>query len=78
MKVVTLHESNFREAAASLRAIADEIDAGEHGEVAVVGIAMRSSTEPDGVHLFSCGPESEPPITAMLFYKAFHKMSEMF
>lgn len=78
MKVVTLRESNFRDAAATLRVIAEEIDAGKHGEVGLAALALRTSNDAEGVEIFAAGPASEPENTALLFYKAFQKMMEMF
>lgn len=78
MKVVTLQASNFRDAAATLRVIADEIDAGTYGEVGLAAIALRGSLDPESVEIFAAGPGSEPQTTTLLFYKAFQKMMELF
>lgn len=78
MKVVTLHESNFRDVAATLRVIADDIEAGKHGEVGLAALVMRTSLDTDDVEVFAAGPNSEPETTTLLFYKAFQKMMGMF
>jgi hypothetical protein len=51
----------------ALRAIADEIDAGTHGEVVCVGVVMRGSK---GTELFGAGPESTMPVLACLHQSA--------
>lgn len=54
-EVVTLRETNFRQAAQTMRVIADEIDAGTYGRVASVAIVILG----DKLDVFGCGPESE-------------------
>jgi hypothetical protein len=71
MKVVTLNETNFRDAAATLRQIADEIEAGEYGEVGCVGVALLGDT----MEVFGAGPDSEAPAVAMLLHAGFLRLS---
>lgn len=42
LKVVTLQETNFRDVPATLRAIADAIDADEYGDVVQASIVMQT------------------------------------
>ena len=51
----------------ALRAIADEIEAGQHGEVVCVGVVMRSSK---GTTLFGAGPDSTMPVLSCLHRSA--------
>lgn len=78
MKVVTLQASNFRDPVATLRVIADEIEAGKHGVIGIVAIALRGDTDLEDVSVFGTGPESEPAAMAILFYRAFQKIAGMF
>lgn len=69
-EVVTLHESNFRDPAAALRKMADEIEAGEYGAVGVVIMG-------DTVEVFGAGEDAEPCSTAMLLHAGFLRLSQM-
>lgn len=51
----------------ALRAIADGIEAGTHGEVVCVGVVMRGSK---GTELFGAGPDSTMPVLACLHQSA--------
>lgn len=57
LKVVTLHESNYRDPVATLRLIADQIEAGEHGEVGCVALVVLG----DELSVFGMGPDAEGP-----------------
>jgi hypothetical protein len=73
LKVVPLYESNFRDPAATLRVIADEIDDGKFGPVGCVGVVlMGNSTE-----VFGFGPASDAPSVAMLLHAGFLKMARV-
>lgn len=61
-EIVQLYKSNHRDPVACLRAIADEIEAGGHGEVGCVGIVVMGNT----VEVFGGGPDSEAPAVAVL------------
>jgi hypothetical protein len=72
MKVVTLHESNFRDPAATLRVIADQIEAGKFGKVGCVALAVLGDT----LEVFGAGVDSEPPSVAMTLYAGFARLSK--
>lgn len=63
LKIVTLHESNFRDPVATLRLIASQIERGEHGDVACIALAMLA----DEFSVFGMGPEGDAPSVALLF-----------
>lgn len=63
LKVVTLQESNFRDPVATLRVIANEIEAGKYGPVACIGLVMLA----DEMSVFAMGPDSEATSAALLF-----------
>jgi len=69
--VVTLHKHNFRDVSATLREMADGVERGEYGHVAVLVLAMHT-LGPAGVQLrtFGMGPDSEAHHAAALFSKA--------
>ena len=69
-KVVTLYETNFRDPAATLRHIADEIDAGKYGAVGTLGVVLLGDT----CEVFGAGPDSEPCSTALLLQAGAHRM----
>jgi hypothetical protein len=71
--VVTLFKSNFREVAATLRKIADEVDNGDFGEVGCCAIAILG----DELHVFGAGPDSEGPSVAVTLHAGFMKLSGM-
>lgn len=71
LKVVPLYESNFRDPAATLRIIADEIEAGKHGDVGTVAVAVFGGT----VEVFGAGPDSDMPSVAILLHAAFMRLS---
>lgn len=66
MNVVTLQESNYRQAAPTLRLIADAIENGEYGRVGCVAIAVLG----DQLHVFGSGPDSESSSVALLLQAA--------
>lgn len=70
-EVVTLYESNFREPVATLRKIADDIEAGVYGEVGAIGVALLGDT----MECFGAGIDSEAPGIALLFHAAFSRLS---
>jgi len=71
MPVETLYESNFRDSAATLRKIADEIEAGDFGEVGCVGVSILG----DRLRVFGAGPDSEGPSVAMVLHAGFMQLS---
>lgn len=71
LNVVTLHESNFRDPVATLRKIADDIEAGAHGEVGAVGVVVLGDT----MEVFGFGEDSEAPSIALLLHAGFLRLS---
>lgn len=71
LKIVTLNETNFRDPAATLRNIADKIDAGGYGEVGSVGVVLLGDT----MEVFGMGSDSEAPSIALLLHSGFMRMS---
>jgi hypothetical protein len=71
LNVVSLYESNYRDPAATLRVIADDIEAGKYGEVGCVGVALIGDT----MEVFGAGADSEAPSVAMLLHAAFMRLS---
>lgn len=67
LKIATIYESNYRDAAATLRVVADDIENGTHGDVGTCALVVLSDT---GMHVFGMGPESEAPSVGMLFHAA--------
>lgn len=71
-EVVTLHESNYRQPAATLRKIADSIDAGIYGEVTEIGIVLLGDT----MEVFGAGPGSEACSIGLLLHSGFMRLSK--
>lgn len=71
-EVVTLHESNFRDPAATLRVIANEIEAGKYGGVGCVGVVILGNT----MEVFGAGIDSEGPSVGMLLHAGFMRLSK--
>lgn len=61
-ELVSLYETNLRDPAATLRKIADAIEAGEYGEVGCIAIALLGNE----MEVFSAGPDSDGPSAAVL------------
>lgn len=55
-----------------LRSLADEIEAGDYGDVTTVSIATFGDT---GLEVTGGGVDSSPPTIAMVFHAAANKMS---
>lgn len=70
-EVVQLYDSNIRDPAATLRKIADSIEAGEYGDVGCVVVALLGDT----MECFGAGPDSEGASAALLFHAAFMRLS---
>lgn len=70
-EIVTLYKSNMRDVPATLREIADEIEAGKYGNVGCAGLAIMG----DKVEAFGMGEDSDGCSIAMLFHAAFARMS---
>lgn len=71
LKVVSLHESNYRDPVATLRKIADEIEAGDFGSVGCVAVTILGDT----MEVFGMGPDSEAPSVALLLHAGFLRLS---
>lgn len=71
-EVIPLYESNYRDPAATLRVIADEIEAGNYGDVLEIGIAMNTGTS---LEIFGTGPNSDAGTMCLLFTAALHKFA---
>lgn len=71
MKVVELYPSNFRDPVATLRRIADKLEAGEYGAVGTVGVVVLGDT----MEVFGAGEDSEPPSVAILLHAGFMRLA---
>jgi hypothetical protein len=71
LKVVTLHESNYRDPVATLRAIADDIEKGKYGPVGCVAVCVLGDT----MEVHGMGEDSEAPSVAMLLNAGFMRLS---
>ena len=71
LNVVTLHETNFRDPVATLRKIADGIEAGEYGGVGSVAVVVLG----DACEVFGAGEDSEAPAIALLLHAGFMRLS---
>lgn len=69
--VKTIYESNFRDVPATLRRIADEIEAGNYGEVSCVGLVLLG----DSLEVFGIGPDSEAPSIALVLNAGAMKLT---
>lgn len=70
-KVETLFKTNYRDPAATLRVIADQIEAGRYGPVGCVGVALLGNT----MEVFGMGEDSDAPSVAMLLHAGFARLS---
>jgi hypothetical protein len=69
----TIHEispPDYRDCARCLRNIADEIEAGDYGEVGTVAVAVMGDT----LEIFGGGADSAGPSIAMVFGAAHLKL----
>jgi len=69
-EVTTLYETNFRQPAATLRVIADEIEAGKHGEVTQLGVVLLG----DSCEVFGAGPDADGGTIALLLQAGAFRM----
>lgn len=70
-EVVDLYPSNFRDPAATLRVIADEIEAGKYGAVSTVGVALLGDT----LEVFGMGQDSDGCSVALVLHAGFSRIS---
>lgn len=73
LSVVVLHEHNYRQAAPTLRAIADEIERGDFGEVGCVAVALLGNQ----LEVFCAGPDSDATSTACVLQAGANKLIGM-
>jgi hypothetical protein len=69
-EVHTLYPTNFRDPAATLRAIADDIEAGKFGEITQVAMVMLGDT----CEVFHAGPDADGATIATLLQAGAHRM----
>lgn len=70
--IVTLYDSSLRDPAATLREIADEIEAGRYGqEISTVGVVLLGDT----MEVFGAGDDSAGPSVALLLHAGFQRIS---
>lgn len=72
LKVIQLHESNYRDPVATLRIIADAIESGKYGDVGCVGVCLLGDT----MEVFGMGRDSEASSTAMLLHAGFMRLAQ--
>lgn len=70
-EVIVLHGSNYRDPVATIRKIADEIEAGKYGGVGCVGVVLLGDT----MEVFGAGEDSEAPSVALLLHAGFLRLS---
>ena len=70
-EVTYIYKSNFRDVAATLRAIADDVEAGTYGPVGCAGVVLLG----DSMRVFGMGHDSEAPSVALLLHAGFASMS---
>ena len=71
LKVVEFPVADYRDPVKMLRNIADGIEAGEHGDVQTIGIALFG----DSLELFGGGPDSAAPTVALIFSAAVQRFA---
>lgn len=69
--VSTLYETNFRDVAATLRNIADDVEAGKFGTVGCCALALLG----DRLEVFGIGPDSDATAVGMVLLAAANKMA---
>lgn len=70
--ILRLYETNFRDPVATIRKIADEIEAGKYGAVGSLALVLLG----DQMEVFSAGEDSEPCSTALLLHSGFLRISK--
>lgn len=73
VEVTELYASNFRDPVATLRRIADEIEAGKYGAVGTVAIALLG----DSFEIFGAGVEHDAGACALLFQAAIRRFAKV-
>ena len=74
LKVVgEIKPPEYKDPVKMLRNLADDIEAGKHGEVTCIAIATFGDA---GLEVFGGGIDSEPPVVGMMFQAASMKMCQ--
>lgn len=68
----TIYNSNSRDHVATLRKIANQIEAGDYGEVGCVGLVLLG----DRMEVFGMGADSDAPSVGLLLHAGFSLMSD--
>lgn len=62
LRVVEIDPAEYRQPVQMLRNLADDIEAGEHGEVSTIAIVLFG----DRLDVFCGGPDSSGPVCALM------------
>lgn len=68
----TLYNSNMRDPVATLRKIADQIEAGDYGDVGCAGLVLLGNR----MEVFGMGSDSEAPSVGLLLHAGFSLLSD--
>ena len=71
LNVVQFPTPNYKDVVKALRNLADEIEAGEWGEIGCCAVAIMGDT----FEVFGSGPDSAGPSMAILFQAAIMRMA---
>ena len=71
-ELVQIYATNFRDPAATIRKIADEIEQGKHGAVGSVAIVVLGDT----MEVFGAGEDAEAASIALLLHAGFLRLSQ--
>ena len=71
LNVVQFPTPDYKDPVKALRNLADEIEAGEFGDVTTCAIALFG----ERLDVFASGPDSEAPTVALLFSAAAHRFA---
>lgn len=70
-KLINFPIPDYRDPVKALRNLADEIEAGEHGDVSSCGVVLMG----DQMEVFGSGIDSDGPTIALLFNAAAHRFA---
>lgn len=71
LKVVQMREHTLRDVPAQLRALADRVEAGEHGQVGTCAVSILGDT----LEVYAWGDESSGPAAALVFQAAIQRLA---
>ena len=71
LKVVSIYDENYRNPVSMLRAVADEIEAGDFGGVGTIGVVLLGDT----LEVFGGGVEGDTKAVGMLLHAGFLRLS---